>query len=238
MRRMRRWIWIIPMLTLLCPNVLARADEADARKLFDEGEADFAAARFVDAAHAFERAFAESHATKLLWNIAQSWRRQYAISGDRADLLRARSVLQNYEQLCEGNDRIEAAKALSEVDEAVRTAEAKRKPPPPAPNTARTLKVSGMAVAGTGLALTGMGITFAVLARSAFNEINTPVPGYVFSPATQENMHTYEALGDVFLATGLVAVATGASLFAVGARKARFVRLFPLQTAPALVAEF
>ncbi len=211
----------------------AQPPDQEARRLYNEGEAAFTAGRFVEAVKSFEGAYQLSHAPKLLWNIAQSWRRQYGISGDVAELRRAAAVLRNYLELTDSEaDRTEAKDALAEVDATIRAEEARRpaaevKPAAPAPASAGDagragrLKVGGVVLAVAGVALIGGGIAFTVLAQRAFNEIDQPVPGYVFNPGTQDNLHVFRATGGVMLGVGAVALAAGIGLYVTGAGESR-----------------
>ena len=96
----------------------------------------------------------------------------------------------------------------------------------------RTLKITGIAVGAVGIAALGAGIAFAVLAQSAFNEINSPASGYVFNPSTQDSIHTDQALETAFLAIGGAAVVTGVTLLVLGVRASH--RASHLAFSPAL----
>lgn len=136
----RRWIGLLLALAVLLPR-RAGADEALARKLYAEGEVAFAGGRYVDAARAFEAAFAEARDPSLLWNVAQSYRKQYEIDADVVSLKRAAAVYKNYlEILPSGVDHNEANAALAAVAIQIDAAEKapaverspmKKSPPPP-----------------------------------------------------------------------------------------------------------
>lgn len=87
--------------------------------------------------------------------------------------------------------------------------------------SARTKKIAGLAVAGFGVAAIAVGAAFAVLAKSAFDEINTPAPGYVFRPETRDALKTDQVLEAVFFAVGGAAVVAGVTVAVLGWREAR-----------------
>ena len=102
----------------------ARGDDARARQLYTNGEAAFSGGRYGDAARAFEQAFAESRHPSLLWNCAQSYRKQFDIDHDVTVLRRAQAVYRNYlELLPPGADRAEADAALAAVAKQIEAAE-------------------------------------------------------------------------------------------------------------------
>ena len=82
--------------------------------------------------------------------------------------------------------------------------------PPP-----RTLRISGLAVGGFGVASLALGAAFAALTASANDGLHPSPPGYydgdLYSRGT-----TYQTLYPVFLAVGGVALVTGVVLYAVG----------------------
>ena len=119
-------------------NRVAGADEGRARQLFKEGETAFSCGRYADAARAFEAAYAESHLPSLLWNVAQSYRRQYDLDGDIVDLRRAAAVFRNYLELLPPKaDRSEVRAALADVNRQIEAHErAGHAPTPSAPPVA------------------------------------------------------------------------------------------------------
>ncbi len=94
-------------------------------------------------------------------------------------------------------------------------------PPPERPDFApgRTKRIAGIAVGAAGVALLGLGAAFAVLAKSAFDEIDAPAPGYVFKPATQDALKTDQALEISFFAIGGAALVAGVTTFVLGWRE-------------------
>jgi tetratricopeptide (TPR) repeat protein len=111
------------------------AEAPDARKLYQAGEAAFAAGEFVDAAQSFEAAYKLSSRYQLLWNIAQAYRRQWELDHDLARLRRAIAVYRNFLDLAPPAEQAEARAALSsaEAELASATNKVEPEPPPPAP---------------------------------------------------------------------------------------------------------
>ena len=108
-------VWLVFIVTLLGAPA-AEGDETKARQIYTEGEAAFSGGRYKEAARDFEAAFAESRYPSLLWNVAQSYRKQYELDRDVVNLRRASAVYQNYRELLppEAN-RAEVDAALAAV---------------------------------------------------------------------------------------------------------------------------
>src|SRR5512146_1137890 len=88
--------WAAVLFALAVGAAAVHADPTLARRYYAEGEAAFGGGRFAEAARAFEAAFAESKHPSLLWNIAQSYRRQYEVDRDLVNLRRAGTVYRNF----------------------------------------------------------------------------------------------------------------------------------------------
>ena len=94
-----------------------RAEEAPGADDYHQGQAAYEAGNFGAAAQSFEKAYLASHKAALLWNIAQSYRRQYDIEGSVASLKRALVVYRNFGELAQRpEERADAAKAAAEVE--------------------------------------------------------------------------------------------------------------------------
>ena len=106
-----------------------------ARQLDAEGAAAFTAGRYLDAARSFEEAYQISSQPKLLWNIAQSYRRQYQIDRDLAKLRRARLVLGNFIRVePAGPDHNEAVALAAELDAELARGDQPGATPSPSPS--------------------------------------------------------------------------------------------------------
>jgi tetratricopeptide (TPR) repeat protein len=104
-------------------------------------------------------------------------------------------------------------------------------PPAPAPvvetpaaRPPRALRYAGIATLAVGVAALAAGAGLYAAAVSAHDELNNPSPGYVFNEDTESRMKTFEAAGIALLAVGGVATVTGATLTALGFKKASPVR--------------
>jgi hypothetical protein len=100
---MSRVLIVRALMALLALASAGRAGAAEdhARELFAEGQSAFSAGRFAEAAQLFERAYADSKAPRLIWNIAQAYRRQYEVDRDLANLRRARALFHNFGEIAE-----------------------------------------------------------------------------------------------------------------------------------------
>ncbi|MBI2896716.1 MAG: tetratricopeptide repeat protein [Deltaproteobacteria bacterium] len=91
---------------------------AEARAAFDEGRTAFRLGHYDEAIRQFELAYRLSHARKLLYNIAQSYRRNFEVEGDVADLRRARELYRSYlREDPQSPERAEVEGMLGEIEE-------------------------------------------------------------------------------------------------------------------------
>lgn len=75
----------------------ARAQPSpEAERAFQEGEMSYRLGRYAEAIAAFENAYRLSSAPKLLFNIAQAYRKRFEVVGDPTDLRRSRELYQSY----------------------------------------------------------------------------------------------------------------------------------------------
>ncbi len=229
---------------------------ARSRQLYADGEAAFDAGDYSHAIKAFEATFAASRQPALLWNVAQSYRKQFEIDHDLATLRRARTVYRNYLELSpSASDRAEAESAAREVEgeiarhekaaaeraaaerEAAERASAERRfsaeeavRRAPAPRS----RVAAFTLIGTGAALLAAGMTFSLLAGSAVAEVNhTGAPGMPAPFANEADNYarapTYSLLSYIGYGVGAAALISGAT-WAILRRppsKAKRVSLFP-----------
>ena len=105
------------VLLLALPRTAAAQPSPEAERAFRDGEASFRLGHYSEAVTAFENAYRLSNAPKLLYNIAQAYRRRFDIQGDPTDLRRARDLYQSYLQLDPATDkRAEVAGILAEIE--------------------------------------------------------------------------------------------------------------------------
>jgi hypothetical protein len=81
---------------------------------------------------------------------------------------------------------------------------------------ARTLRLSGIAAGAVGVVGLALGATFAALTGNVSNQINHPPMNAVWDPNIEKRGTVDRALAGTFFAVGGVALATGATLFALG----------------------
>jgi hypothetical protein len=131
----RRCCGVALLIALALPARRSVADEAEARRLYADGEAAFTAGRFDEAAQLFQRGYVAFPRPLFLWNAAMAFRKQYAITHDPAELRRALTVYQHYVELVDAEaQRAEGRAAIAEVEaELARVAT-----PPPAALTVAT----------------------------------------------------------------------------------------------------
>jgi tetratricopeptide (TPR) repeat protein len=117
---------------LLCAALLtaslARAEEDDARALFDKGTAAFAIGHYGAAAAAYERAFEQRPDPALLYNAAQAWR----LAGDKP---RALQLYTNYVHIYATRitNRVEVERRIEELRSAIANERASLSSEPVAP---------------------------------------------------------------------------------------------------------
>ena len=163
--------------------VLARtatlAVEGTPEELYDEGRKAYRLGDFETAVGKWEKAYDLSDNGLLLYNISLAYKGLYTISGDLADLRRARAILDNFIKVAKANPDIDpddAPARLIELDAMIAEAEQAAeddKPPPPVvvqptagdelrekmgPDPGRKLRLAGMGtmIGGGALALGGV----------------------------------------------------------------------------------
>ena len=195
----------------------ARADELDrARELYQKGEAAFNAGRYAEAANAFDLAFAESQQPKLLWNIAESYRRLYEVDHDPLNLRRARSLYHDFAQVAQTEMEKRAAadgeKAMDAQLAAVRRdSPMKRRAP-------------GIAIAGAGVAVAVVGIALGAVAASDASTVThagapgMPVPFAQVADSYSQG-HALEIVSIVCYAVAAVAIVAGVTLAVLKGRE-------------------
>jgi tetratricopeptide (TPR) repeat protein len=95
---------------------VAAAASDDARRLFLAGRQAYQAGRLDVAAASFEAAYRIAPLPALLWNLAQTWRKRWAVDEDPAALERAIEDYRRYlKDAPDGPNRANAAEALAEL---------------------------------------------------------------------------------------------------------------------------
>jgi tetratricopeptide (TPR) repeat protein len=202
---------------LLLMSATARADDADARAIYHQGEVAYQLGRFGEAAAHFERAYEMSQRASILFDVAQSYRQWWAGSHDLEHLRKAIAVYRSFLRTGEGDwERRTAEKLLGELQPALDRAE--HPPPstaapvaaapaaaviaPPPSKLSRWRLPLGLGVGALALAATGAGLIGAVAAdygdlQTQWNAMRTA--------AEQSRAHTLEAMADASYALFAVA---------------------------------
>jgi tetratricopeptide (TPR) repeat protein len=129
----RRLILMAALVVALLPPQRARADEEDAKAIFDRGAAMFALHRFDEAAALFEKAFSIKPDAAILYNAAKAHR----LAGNKARALELyESLLRIYGDRIAHHDEIieyirELHEELANAPPPVPHPSAKDTPPPP-----------------------------------------------------------------------------------------------------------
>jgi tetratricopeptide (TPR) repeat protein len=160
-------------------------DEKRARELHDRGLKHYTLGEYDDAIEAYSEAYKLVPAPGILFNLAQAYR----LNGDCARALQLyKSYLRQAPDGSDANLAEEHVAAMETCTARARTAPAGspsgQGPPPrgsslgdsgpsPTPSTGgSTLRLSGMVVAGAGVALIGTSVVFGLKARSASRELD------------------------------------------------------------------
>ena len=214
----------------------AGKEREEARAHFEQGNSAFALGRYAAAALEYEKAFALRSDSALLYNAAQAHR----MANNKA---RALELYQNYLRVFpKVTNREEVQRHIATLKTAIETEQRSQsspptapvpidgqvtpepvaiRPTPPPPPVSRVKLYAGIGVAVGGVALVAAGGALFGVARSAANEINHPVPGYIFNPATESAVKTDQLAGGILLGIGGAAVVAGTVLAILGAREAR-----------------
>lgn len=106
-----------------------------AGRSFKEGDQAYNLGEYLKAIAAFEDAYRLSEDPIVLFNIAQSYRKQYGVDNDRGRLVKARDLYRTFlRQAADATMRSQAEGLLAEVEQLLaETERAVVAPPPPAP---------------------------------------------------------------------------------------------------------
>jgi tetratricopeptide (TPR) repeat protein len=121
----------------LAPVVVPSPVQAAARlepspeELYEQGRKAYRLGKFKEAIEAWERSFAASDNSLLLYNIALAYRELYGITSDVEDLKRARAVLDNFIRVAETDPALkseigDAQTRIAEIDAELAAALARR----------------------------------------------------------------------------------------------------------------
>lgn len=224
MKRTTEWLAVVAPLVLVglffveAAHAQAPPDD-EARRLYVEGEAHYAAGRYRDAAASFERAYELSRRPALLFNLGNAYERL-------GDLKRAADYLRDYlnspgargtELVRQRIVRLEATHAAQERERAERQAQrATAQPQPQAEPANKPSALPGYILLGIGAASLATAITLGVLSGRAGSdaEASCTSDGFCLRGA-QTDLDREKGLGigsDVALGVGLAAAGVGAYL--------------------------
>lgn len=94
MRALTRIAVVAAVLATSSPGWAQPSPQAE--RAFREGEVSYRLGRYAEAIASFETAYRLTSAPKLLFNIAQAYRKKFEVLGDPTDLRRARELYQTY----------------------------------------------------------------------------------------------------------------------------------------------
>jgi hypothetical protein len=221
------------LLALTLPAVAGAEDKVRARRLYDEGEAEYKAGHFLEAARRFEQAHAELPRHALLWNIGQAYRHQFDIDRDPERLIRARDAFKGFAQKAQSPvDVREAQDAAAEVDrrlaafeaaQAARDAVAGAVPAPspaspwPRDQGSRLTLVTSLSLIAGGVVTGAGGMALGLLAHGEAQTVqasSTPAAPVPFG-SVADHQSRGQALANasyVFYGVGAAAVLAGAAV--------------------------
>jgi tetratricopeptide (TPR) repeat protein len=221
----------------------AHADVAAAREHFRKGKVLYDLQRYLEAAKEYEAAYEAKDDPALLFNIGQSYRlaheTQKALGAYRA-YLRNVPDARNQPEVQSHIDALQQAldaQRGSQPPPVTNPTPTEAPPPParpvevvpaPAPlpvTTAprddrrpRTLRISGIAIGVVGVAALATGLALELIAKSDNDQLSHPAKGAIFDPNLNSAVKNDQAAGIALLAVGGAALATGATLIALGYR--------------------
>lgn len=209
--------------------VWAAEPSAEARRLYAEGKAQYAQGHYAEAVGLFERSYALSESTALLFNMAQAHR----LAGP-AHCADAVALYQSYlaaepeaenkkevaERIAQLGDCVEAAEPTAPTaptsarvaKSAPQRAGSRREAPPPAPKSA-ALPTGPVLVAGTGAALLVAGGVLYARAWDKHREAERLCPCY---PGTYSSWEVLTNVSYALLAVGGATLAGGVTWWIVG----------------------
>lgn len=126
--RVGRALLVLALLVSLGPKSASADSFDDARKAFKDAQSDYAKGAFLDAAEGYRTAFRISRSPVLLFNVAQSMRRQFQQDGNYDHLVEATKLYKEFIDKAnpEPRERALADENLAEV-KALSVDEAKRR---------------------------------------------------------------------------------------------------------------
>jgi tetratricopeptide (TPR) repeat protein len=223
--------FIIGLLWLAQP-AQAEVSSATAKQLYDEGLTNYNLGHYERALSSFEQGYRVKHDPAFLFNIGQCQRQLHRYNDAE---LSYRAYLRESPDLTP-EVREQVQKLINEMKKAVEDERSRMPPPgmqPPAPavtlpvaspsrdesiryaDAGRSLRIAGIVVADTGVALVALGVVFAVLSKQAGDDAYRPATK-IYDPTADDRQKNYRAADIASFVVGGAAVVTGAALWLVG----------------------
>ena len=122
---MRRWASVITLAVMVGFGQPAHAnDPVAAQDLYEDGQAAYSVANYLDAAFKFKSAYVKSPKPTFLWHAAQAFRKQYDIDGNTIHLRKARDLYENLVPLTTDDKmRADAVRELTAIEAILSAAE-------------------------------------------------------------------------------------------------------------------
>jgi len=207
---------------------VSKKDDAHARRLYKKGDRAYAEGRYEDAVAAFEKAYALSGRSLLLFNLGNAYERLQRYQ-DAADALErylpdAKPHEQDALEKRIANLKQRAEQQQKEKEEKERAAKKRReqaaKPPaPPPPAEAASSPTLGYVLLGTGGAALAVGGVFGALALSARHDENPDCADSTLgrfctttANAAISRDRNYSLVADIGFGVGIAAAGVGAYL--------------------------
>lgn len=227
------------MVALLVLVASAEAAPKTARDYYQSATSHYNLSEWQGALDDFREAYRLKPDPALLFNIAQCHRQlgNYREAANFYRAYRREGGTNNVERLIDEMDN--AATAQREREAAAERERAANAPPDgvqspaptpaptpapvqpaePPPRRSRTLLWTGIGVGAAGLVAVGVGAGLFAVGNSAFQSIDNPKPGYVFSAADEDKSRTWRPAGVALISVGAVLVAGGVTLAVIGVRR-------------------
>lgn len=215
---------VVLLLLLLADTVCAAppsTSEAEARSHYELGKRHYNLGDFDIAIDEFKAAYALSPEPGLLFNIAQAYRAKH----DRERALFFYGTYLREDPAAHERPFVEARIAELRAERPRRAAPVATRASADGPadgSAGHGLKIAGVAIAGSGLALGGMAVVFGVQSAESSDEVSR-----YFREGKTWNAHAAEAYADgqraqttawILGTTGVAALVTGGILYGLGVR--------------------
>jgi tetratricopeptide (TPR) repeat protein len=232
----QRCLVVFAVLALVAGGARGAPTAEPAREHYKKGLALYNVADYAGALAEFKAAYLGKQDPAFLFNIGQCQRQ---LAQYEAAAKSYRAFLRESDASLPAATRAETQRLIAAMDKAYQEEQAKQPPTgtrepaaeepregpagvvaqearSPAPS--RKLMIAGAAVGAAGLALGGLGVGFAVLAKQAGDEAYRPANN-IYDPAADDRQRSFQAGEIACFVLGGAAVVAGVTLIALGAGK-------------------